>query len=193
MPEERYDLTQVPPNMSRLPEYERDEAWIRDFLQRAPIGHVASRWDDQPFITPSTFWYDQQGHQIFFHSNRVGRVRANIERHQRVCFEASEWGRFLPSNLAMEFSLQYASVIVFGTARIIQDSQEKRRALYGLIEKYFPGMQAGQAYRPITDQELRHTSVIAISIESWSGKENWPAQAEQSDEWTPLAPANAGG
>ena len=50
MPEERYDLTQVPPNMSRLPEYERDEAWIRDFLQRAPIGHVASRWDDQPFI-----------------------------------------------------------------------------------------------------------------------------------------------
>jgi nitroimidazol reductase NimA-like FMN-containing flavoprotein (pyridoxamine 5'-phosphate oxidase superfamily) len=62
----------------------------------------------------------------------VGRVRANIERHDRVCFEASEAGRFLPSNVALEFSVQYASVVAFGTARIIKDSEEKRRALYSL-------------------------------------------------------------
>jgi hypothetical protein len=29
--------------------------------------------------------------------------------------------------------------------------------------------------------------VYAITIESWSGKENWPEQAEQSEEWEPLA------
>jgi nitroimidazol reductase NimA-like FMN-containing flavoprotein (pyridoxamine 5'-phosphate oxidase superfamily) len=181
-----YNLTVTPPNVQRIPEYARDDEWIRGFMRRVRIGHVATRWDDQPFITPTTFWYDEEQHEIIFHSNIVGRVRANIERHNQICFEASESGRFLPSNVALEFAAQYASVIAFGTVRIIKDTAEKRRGLYGLLDKYFPGMAAGKEYRPITDTELAHTSVYAISIESWSGKENWPEEAEQSDEWAPL-------
>jgi hypothetical protein len=30
-------------------------------------------------------------------------------------------------------------------------------------------MTAGKEYRPITDEELKRTSVYAIAIESWSG------------------------
>ena len=162
--------------------------WINEFLSRAPIGHVATRWEAQPFITPTNFWYDPARHVIFFHSNIVGRLRANIERHPQVCFEASEYGKFLPSNVALEFSIQYQSAIVFGKIRVIEDADEKRYALYGLIGKYFPGMQPGREYRPITDDELRRTSVYAIVIESWSGTRNWPDKAEQSDEWPPLTP-----
>lgn len=178
-----YSLTTSPPNAQRIPEYARSDEWIRGFLRRARVGHVATHWADQPFITPTTFWYDEERHEIIFHSNIAGRVRANIEHHHRVCFETSEAGRFLPSNVALEFSVQYASVVAFGTARIIEDADEKRRVLYKLINKYFPDMRAGVDYRPITDQELRRTSVYAISVESWSGKENWPSEAEQSDEW----------
>ena len=47
-------------------------------------------------------------------------------------------------------------------------------------------MKAGREYREITDKELRSTSVYAIAIESWSGKENWKDRADQSDEWKPL-------
>ena len=182
-----YSLTVTPPNAQRRPENARDDAWTRDFLGRARIGHVVTRWDDQPFITPTTFWHDAERHEIIFHSSLVGRVRANSERHDRVCFETSEFGRFLPANIALEFSVQYASVVAFGTIRVLEGLDEKRRALSRLIGKYFPTMTAGQEYRPITDQELRRTSVYAIQIESWSGKENWPDQAEQSEEWQPLA------
>jgi nitroimidazol reductase NimA-like FMN-containing flavoprotein (pyridoxamine 5'-phosphate oxidase superfamily) len=168
-----YSLDVTPANAQRIAEYARDDAWIRDFLRRAEIGHVATRWEEQPFITPTTFWYDEERHEIIFHSNIVGRVRANVERHPRVCFEASECGRFLSSNVALEFSVQYRSVIAFGTARVLEDDGERRRALYGLIGKYFPDMRPGKEYRPITDKELARTSVYAIAIESWSGKENW--------------------
>ncbi len=181
-----YRLDVTPANAQRIPKHARDDRWIKRLLRRATIGEIATRWDDQPFITPTTFWYDEERHQIVFHSNIVGRVRANIERHDRVCFAASEVGRFLPSNLALEFSVQYRSVIAFGTAQIVDDPQEKRRALYGLISRCFPGMSAGKEYRPITDEELARTSVYAIAIESWSGKENWSAQAEQSEEWAAL-------
>lgn len=113
-------------------------------------------------------------------------MRANIERNPNVCLEASELGKFLPSNIAMEFSQQYRSVMVFGTARIIGEVEEKRTALYGLTKKYFPAMEAGREYRPITDQELKQTSVYAITIESWSGKENWEERAKQSNKWPAL-------
>ncbi|MEW5941337.1 MAG: pyridoxamine 5'-phosphate oxidase family protein, partial [Chloroflexota bacterium] len=165
------DYTNQPPAaFQRLPEYARDEEWIRGFLREAQVGHIATARDGQPFINPTTFWFDEANHRIVFHSNLAGRVRSNVEANPRVCLEASQLGRLLPSNVALEFSLQYRSVVVFGTARILEDPEEKRAALYGLIRKYFPAMRAGKEYREIADQELKRTSVYAIEIESWSGK-----------------------
>lgn len=181
-----YNLDQTPANKQRLPEYVQDDNWIVEFLRQAQVGHVATRWDEQPFITPTLFWYDSEKHEIYFHSNISGRVRANAERHPKVCFETSQAGSLLPSNIALEFSLQYESVIAFGEIRVIEDQGEQERALMGLIEKYFPDLRPGEHYRPITPQELKRTSVYGIAISSWSGKRNWQEQAEQSDEWPPL-------
>ncbi len=178
-----YALNVTPANQQRRSQNAMSDAWVKDFLHRAAIGHIATHWDDQPFITPTSFWFDEEHHTIVFHSNIVGRVRANAERHDQVCFEASEYGEFLPSNVALEFTVQYQSVVVFGKIRVIEEADEKRRALYGLIGKYYPTLTAGKEYRPITDQELKRTSVYAIAIESWSGKRNWPDEADQSAEW----------
>ena len=181
------DYSNQPPTaFQRLPEYTRDEEWIRAFLREARVGHIASSRDDQPFLNPSTFWFDEEHHQIIFHSNLAGRIRSNIEVNPWVCFEASELGKMLPSNVALEFSLQFRSAIVYGTARQITNPEEARRVLYGLIKKYFPAMTAGKEFREITDKELARTSIYAIQIEEWSGKENWKDRADQSEEWSAL-------
>ena len=177
---------QSPTAFQRRPHLTKDDAWIRAFLKEAQVGHIATSSDGQPFLNPSIFWYDEENHQIVFHSNIAGRVRSNIETNPKVSIEASELGKLLPSNVALEFSLQFRSVIAFGTARIVTNPDEARRLLYGLISKYFPAMTAGKEYREITDKELRATSVYAIQFEDWSGKENWEQRADQSDEWPPL-------
>jgi len=174
-------------NQQRRPELACDDDWIRNFLKRVEIGHVATCWGTQPFITPVLFWYDEQSHEIYFHSSTVGRLRENVEHYPEVCFEACETGRLLPSNLACKFSLQYESVIAFGKIRILNDEQESMRALYGLIEKYFPEMELDLDYRPINEDELNRTSVYAVAIQSWSGKRNWKAQAVQSSTWKSLS------
>lgn len=173
MAKKDYSLDKEPANKQRLAEYIMHDQWIFDFLKRTEIGHIATRWDNQPFITPNTFYFDDKKREIIFHSNIVGRVRSNVERHPEVCFEASEYGRFLPSNIALEFSMQYESVICFGKIRVIEDHEEKKSGLYKLIGKYFPDKKPGQDYRPITDKELKRTSVYTIKVESWSGKRNW--------------------
>src|SRR5512145_1587865 len=95
----------APTAFQRLPEYQRDEEWIRAFLREAKVGHIASAQDGQPFLNPTTFWFDEEYHQIIFHSNIAGRIRSNIEHNPRVCVEVSELGKMLPSNIALEFSL----------------------------------------------------------------------------------------
>jgi len=178
--------SQSPTAFQRRPHLTRDDDWIRAFLKEVKVAHIATSSDGQAFINPTTFWYDEADHQIVFHSNVAGRVRSNIESNPKVSLEASELGRFLPSNVALEFSLQFRSVVVFGAARLVGDPVEARRLLYGLIGKYFPSMSAGKEFREITDKELRATSIYALKIESWSGKENWAERADQSDEWPTL-------
>jgi nitroimidazol reductase NimA-like FMN-containing flavoprotein (pyridoxamine 5'-phosphate oxidase superfamily) len=182
-----YNPAVTPPTHPRRPEYALDDDQITEFLSRARLGHVATAWDGQPFINPTTFWHDAAHRRLIFHSNLVGRVRANAEHHERVCFSASEFGRLLPSNLALEFSIQYESVVAFGSVQVLADLDEKSAVLTGLIAKYFPTMKPGAEYRPITEQELKRTSVYAIAIEQWSGKRNWPERADQGDEWPTLA------
>ena len=164
---------QPPTHPQRLPEYRRDDNWIRSFLQRAEIGRIATSVDGQPYITPTTFWYDPQAHTIIFHGANHGHLYANLQTNPHACFETSKIGELLPADTALEFSIQYASVIAFGRVRILDDPDEKRRGLYALIGKYFPQQEAGRDYRPITEKELNATAVYALEVERWSGKENW--------------------
>ncbi len=181
------NYTKAAPNAhQRLPEYQRSDDWIKSLLRSAQVAHIAHTSGDQPFITPGTFWYDAAAQRIIFHSNIAGRMRANLEANPRICLEVSESGRLLPSNAALEFSIQYRSAVVYGTVCILEDTEEKRAALYGLIGKYFPRMQPGREFRPISDKELARTSVYSLVIDSWSGKENWQKQAEMIEDWPPL-------
>lgn len=181
-----YDYNQSPIAHQRHPEYNRGEAWIKELLRRAEVAHIATIRDGQPFVTPRNFWYDQAHQRIIIHGSLTGRFAANLEGNPTACIEVSEHGRLLPSNCAMEFGVQYRSVMVFGKIRPLEDADDKRAGLYGLLHKYFPDKQPGREYRPITDQELSATAVYALEIEHWSGKENWKDRAEQIDEWPAL-------
>ena len=147
-----------------------DDAWIREYLHRAPYGVLGSVMNGQPFLNPITFVFDEQAHAIYLHSAREGRMRTNIEASDRVCFCVSEMGRLLPAKSAMGFSVEYASVIVFGRAAVVTDQAEARAALQRLLDKYFPHLRPERDYRPVAPPELAVTSVYRIRIEQWSAK-----------------------
>ena len=162
--------TRPPHEVRRKDRAVEDEAWIRDMLHRVPFGTLATVHDGQPFINTNLFVFDQALHAIYMHTAKVGRTRANVEAEERVCFSVSEMGRLLPADTALEFSVEYAGVVVFGRAAIVEDQEQARRALQLLLDKYFAHLRPGRDYRPITPQELARTTVYRISIEHWSGK-----------------------
>jgi nitroimidazol reductase NimA-like FMN-containing flavoprotein (pyridoxamine 5'-phosphate oxidase superfamily) len=153
-----------------------DERAIEAFLGQAPFGYLATSLGDQPFLHVSLFWFDAAHRRIYIHGARAGRTPENLERNPRVCFSVAEIGRLIPAAVASDFENEYASVIVFGRARQVDDPTEKQAALQALLDKHFPELHPGSDYRPITDDERARTNVYAIEIEAWSGKERRVAE-----------------
>jgi nitroimidazol reductase NimA-like FMN-containing flavoprotein (pyridoxamine 5'-phosphate oxidase superfamily) len=147
-----------------------DEAWIAALLRRAPLACLATVADGQPFINSNLFAYDEARHVIYMHTARYGRTRANLERDERVCLSVSEMGRLLPADVALEFSVEYAGVAVFGRGAVVEDGAEAAHGLQLLLDKYFAHLRPGEHYRPSTAEEVARTSVYRIAIETWSGK-----------------------
>ena len=57
-------------------------------------------------------------------------------------------GRLLPAERVTDYSAEYASVTLFGTARIVTDPAEARSVLQRQLQKYFPHKQPGRDYQP---------------------------------------------
>ncbi|MFC4637467.1 pyridoxamine 5'-phosphate oxidase family protein [Deinococcus hohokamensis] len=199
-----YDPRQRDPSISRRPQNRQGEPWIHEVLLRNRIGRVATLWQGEdgeafPFITPLAYAYRPAHHDLVYHTNVVGRLRANTDQAAparsgdgvRATFEVSEIGALLPSNSPLELTVQYRSVIVFGRARRLEDPAEQQQALEALCAQAFPDLRPEQEMRPISAADLARTSVFSLAIDHWSGKENWKDSAIQDEGWPPLAPGLA--
>jgi nitroimidazol reductase NimA-like FMN-containing flavoprotein (pyridoxamine 5'-phosphate oxidase superfamily) len=149
----------------------KDSAWARAYLHKAPFGMLATEFEGQPFLKPSLYVYDEAKDAIYLHGALEGRMRTNIETNQRVCFCVAEMGRLVPADTAMDFGVEYASVVVFGEVKIVIEEKEAREGLQLLMDRYFPHLKAGEDYREIIPQELDITAVYRIDIRAISGKE----------------------
>jgi len=157
----------------RRPDRSADETWIREFLNESAVGVLATVRDGQPFVNSNIFVYDEERAAIYLHTARAGRTRDNVEADSKVAFTVYETGRLLPADEALEFSIEYGGVVVFGSASVVSDTEEAEHGLQFLLDKYAPHLKPGRDYRPITAGELKRTSVFRLDIESWSGKRKY--------------------
>jgi nitroimidazol reductase NimA-like FMN-containing flavoprotein (pyridoxamine 5'-phosphate oxidase superfamily) len=162
--------------MRRVDRAVEDEAWIRSFLEQADFGVLAMADEGQPFVNSNLFAYDEAHHRLYLHTAETGRTRTTVERNARVCFHVARMGRLLPADTAMEFSVEYASVTVFGSGVVVSDREEAVFGLQLLLDKYFPHLRPGRDYQPIVDAELAHTTVIRVDVDAWTGKQKTAAE-----------------
>ena len=120
---------------------------IIDFLNSQSVGRIASiDINGYPQIIPMNFVYLQQqdtirSDAVYMHSHPLGEKLENIKRNPKVGFEVDQHICFLPSYYfhptdASQADTLYISVVIKGTAVIVEDNEEKAKALNGLMEKY---------------------------------------------------------
>jgi len=149
-----------------------DPNWIQNMLLHAPYGVLGTSADNQPFLQPNLFAYDKEQKAIFFHTANKGRTISNINENPKVALTVVKMGRFLPASNSRDFSVEYASVVVFGTALILVEESVRTYGLQLLLDKYFPHLKPGKDYPELTLSEMRGAAVCRIDISSWSGKHN---------------------
>jgi nitroimidazol reductase NimA-like FMN-containing flavoprotein (pyridoxamine 5'-phosphate oxidase superfamily) len=145
---------------------------IIDFLNSQPAGRIASiDKNGYPQVIPMNFVYHDGA--IYMHSHPFGEKLDNIRRNPNVGFEVDQHICFLPSYYfhptdASQADTLYISVVIKGKAEIVEDKDEKARALNALMEKYQKEgrYEALEAEMPVVEE----VAIIKVKPNDMRGK-----------------------
>jgi len=153
--------------LNRRPQRARyDRTWVHNILDAGLICHVGYVLDGQPVVTPTIYWRD--GERIYFHGSAASRTIRAAADGVRICLTVSHLDGLVVARGAFYHSVNYRSVMVFGTAQLVQDQTEKLAAMRGLIERLYPGRW--DEIRPPNEAELAAMDVVWLDIEEVSAK-----------------------
>ncbi len=143
-----------------------DTAQIHSILDEGYLCHVGFVVDGQPFVIPTG--YARSGNQVYIHGSAASRMLRSLDRGVDVCLTVTLLDGFVLARSAFHHSMNYRSVVVLGKARLVSDSEEKRKALECFTNHIVPGRW--DEVRQPTDQELKATSVLALPLDEVSAK-----------------------
>ncbi len=157
-----------------------------EILQESLLCHVAFLDDGLPVVIPSTF--GRIDDQLYLHGSPLSRMMGVIASGAPVSVAVSLLDGLVLATSAFDHSMNYRSLVVFGTGRSVTDSKEKRAALDSIVDHLVPGRRP--LLRPMTDKEINATMVVAIPLTEHSVKLRTgpPGRSEEWPVWTGVIP-----
>ena len=114
-----------------------DEAQIRKILDTAKVLNLGLAVDNEPYVVPMNYGYamDEEGRlTVYLHSALKGKKLDMIRQNPRVFFELDCDLTPFEGKLPCQYGLSYSSVMGRGTATIVEDVEEKQKALTLLMK-----------------------------------------------------------
>ena len=142
-----------------------DHETVHAVLDASPVCHVAYVVDGQPYATPTTHW--RKGTALYWHGSAASRMIQAVDGAP-VCVTVSTLDGFVLARAPIHHSVNFRSVMAFGTPRRIDDAEAKEAALKDMMEYLFPGRW--DEVRENYAQESKGTTVVRMEIEEASAK-----------------------
>jgi uncharacterized protein len=144
-----------------------DRGVIDAILDEALIAHLGIvDGHGQPFVVPTL--HARSGDVVYCHGSTASRTLRALAAGAPACLTVSLIDGLVLARSAMHHSANYRSAMLIGQAAVVEDLDEKRRALRAVVEHIVPGRW--DDVRAPTENELRATSVLAIAIDEASAK-----------------------
>ena len=176
--------------LRRLPERAHyDRGAIHAVLDAHFMCHVGYVIDGQPYVTPTSHWRD--GDRLYWHGSSASRMMRHLRGGAPACVTVTHCDGLVLARSGFHSSINYRSVMAFGTARALEDAASKQAALKAFVERLTPGRW--DELRPLTTQELKATTVIGMDIDEAVAKvrTGWPIDDEDDydlDVWAGVVP-----
>jgi nitroimidazol reductase NimA-like FMN-containing flavoprotein (pyridoxamine 5'-phosphate oxidase superfamily) len=143
-----------------------DRNTINHILDEAFICHVGFVADGQPFVIPTS--YGRDGDVLYIHGSAASRMLRNLNLGVPVCVTITLLDGLVLARSVFNHSMNYRSVVILGTATLVDDPAEKLAALRVLSEHII--RQRWDDSRQPNDKELKATSVLRLPIAEFSAK-----------------------
>ncbi len=157
------DRTQV----KRLPKrgnYDRDTVF--KILDSGIVCHVGFSVEGQPYVIPTN--YGRAGETLYIHGSAASRMLRTLSGGIPVCVTVTHLDGLVLARSAFHHSVNYRSVVILGTAKLVEGPAEKMEALRIFTEQVMKGRW--DDVRQPNEQELKATMVLSIALEEVSAK-----------------------
>jgi nitroimidazol reductase NimA-like FMN-containing flavoprotein (pyridoxamine 5'-phosphate oxidase superfamily) len=143
-----------------------DEAQIMDILDKGKVLHLGLAVDNEPYVVPMNYGYTHEDGKlvIYLHSAVRGKKLDMIRANPKVFFEIDCDLVPFESELPCQYGLAYSSVMGKGIARIVDDVEEKKKAMSILMKT-----QTGKDFT-FEDRLVSIVAVIRIDVEAYTAK-----------------------
>jgi hypothetical protein len=156
---------------------------IHEILDAGFLAHVGFCVEGQPFVIPTL--YGREGDRLYLHGSAASRMLKRLDAGVPVCVNVTVVDGLVLARSAFHHSMNYRSVVAFGSARIITDQNRKVEALRTISEHLIRGRW--KDVRSPNENELRATAVLEVEIEEASAKvRTGPALDEEEDYALPI-------
>ncbi len=143
-----------------------DAATINEILDAGFLAHVGFQVEGQPFVIPTL--YGRDGEKLYLHGSAASRMLGGLAEGVPTCVTVTLVDGLVLARSAFHHSMNYRSVVAFGTARKIDDEPQKRNALRIVSEHLIRGRW--DDVREPNAKELKATSVLEFQIDEASAK-----------------------
>lgn len=167
--------------VKRLPKrgtYDRET--VCKILDEAFVCHVGFVVDGQPYVIPTNF--GRSGETLYLHGSAASRMLRTLSQGIPVCVTVTLTDGLVLARSAFHHSVNYRSVVVLGTARLVEDPAEKMEALRLFTEHIMKGRW--DEIRWPTDQEMKGTTVLALQLEEVSAKVRTGGPVDDEEDYT---------
>jgi nitroimidazol reductase NimA-like FMN-containing flavoprotein (pyridoxamine 5'-phosphate oxidase superfamily) len=143
-----------------------DRQTVHEILDAGIMAHAAFVQDGNPVVVPMI--YGRDGETVYLHGARKARIIKLLEKTETVCLNVTLLDGIVLARSTFNSSMNYRSVTVFGTAKLVEGNETKLRAMKFISENTMPGRW--DELRASHEREIKMTGVIAVSIDSASAK-----------------------
>ncbi|MDZ7642877.1 MAG: pyridoxamine 5'-phosphate oxidase family protein [Woeseiaceae bacterium] len=163
--------------MREKADYDRDT--VHRILDTGLVAHAAFVQDGRPVVVPML--HARDGETLYLHGARKARVIKLLEKTDTVCINVTLIDGIVLARSAFNSSMNYRSVTVFGKPELVEDRDAKLHAMKCISEHLMPG-RWDELRAPLA-KEIKMTGVIAVPIDSASGKISTGLPVDEEEDY----------
>jgi nitroimidazol reductase NimA-like FMN-containing flavoprotein (pyridoxamine 5'-phosphate oxidase superfamily) len=157
-----------------------DAEQIHTILDEGYICHVGFAVDGQPYVIPTA--YGRTGDRIYIHGSSASRMLRSLAQGVTVSVTVTLVDGFVLARSAFRHSMNYRSVVILGTARLVTDPVEKMEALRCFTNHLLP--RRWEEVRQPNEKEMLSTTVLCLPLDEVSAKVRSGPPMDAEDDWS---------